>query len=166
MNSSARCRPFYLAAIFMASLLVLSISCRQNGEAAMNAVAAKELCTRLLTDYIETVKTLQPDKCAGWFTKDAVLIYPDMPELRGRDSLQELFAKGMPAMKVLEMTFTLIHWDVVGSKAYTFVTINELEQEGSQPPVRALARCGIVWQRQPDRSWQISHFLVNYLQAK
>ncbi len=165
MNRTSRCHPVFLAAVFMLSLLVFGIGCQQKGEVAMNAVAAKELCTRLLTDYIETVKTLQPDKCAGWFTKDAVLIYPDMPELMGRDSLQELFTKGMPAMKVLEMTFTLIHCDVVGSKAYTFVTINELEQEGSQPPVRALARCGIVWQRQADNSWQILHFLVNYLQA-
>jgi hypothetical protein len=64
------------------------------------------------------------------------------------------------------MTFTLIHCDVVGSKAYTFVTINELEQESGQAPVRALARCGIVWQRQPDQSWQILHFLVNYLKVQ
>ncbi len=166
MNSSSKCRPVFLCVSFIASLLIFSIGCQQKGEAPMDPIAAKELCTRLLTDYIETVKTLQPDKCAGWFTKDAVLIYPDMLELRGRDSLQELFAKGMPSMKVLEMTFTLIHCDVVGSKAYTFVTINELEQEGDQPPVHALARCGIVWQRQPDQSWQILHFLVNYLKVQ
>jgi len=88
-----------------------------------------------------------------------------MLELRSRDSIQAVFVKGFPGTKVLEMTFTLIHFDVVGSKAYTFVTINELEQEGGQPPVRALARCGVVWQRQADNSWQISHFLLNYLRV-
>jgi ketosteroid isomerase-like protein len=152
--------------VFCAVLLLIGCSgCQQKSEALMDPVAAKELCTRLLTDYIETVKTLQPDKCAGWFTKDAVLIYPDMSELRSRDSIQAFFVKGFPGMKVLEMTFTLIHCDVVGSKAYTFATINELEQEGGQPPVRALARLGVVWQRQPDKSWQISHCLLNYLKV-
>jgi ketosteroid isomerase-like protein len=153
--------------VFCAVLLLIScIGCQQKSEALMDPVAAKELCTRLLTDYVETVKTLQPEKCAGWFTKDAVLIYPDMPELRGRDSIQALFTKGFPGMRVLEMTFTLIHCDIVGSKAYMFFTINELEQEDGQQPVRALARLGGVWQRQPDKSWQISHALVNYLKIK
>jgi ketosteroid isomerase-like protein len=153
--------------VFCVGLLLIScIGCQQKGEALMDPVEAKELCTRLLTDYVETVKTLQPDKCASWFTKDAVLVYPDMPELKGRDSIQAVFAKGMPTMKVLEMTFNLIHCDVVGSKAYTFFTINELEQEDGQQPVRALARLGGVWQRQPDKSWQISHCLVNYLKVQ
>ena len=166
MNSSSRCRPVLILAIFIASLIVFSIGCQQKGEAPMDPVAAKELCTRLLTDYIETAKILEPNKVAAWFTKDAVLIYPDMAELRSRDSIQAFFLKAIPGVKVLEMTFTLIHCDVVGSKAYTFVTINELEQESGQAPVRALARCGIVWQRQPDQSWQILHFLLNYLQVK
>ena len=131
----------------------------------MDPVAAKELCTRLWTNYVETVKPLQPDKCASCFTKDAVLIYPDMPELRSRDSIQAFFVKAFPGTKVLDLTFTLTHCDVVGSKAYTFVTMNEVEQEGTQPPVHALARCGVVWERQPDNSWQVSHFLVSYVKV-
>jgi ketosteroid isomerase-like protein len=150
--------------VFCAALLLVGgIGCQQKGEAPMDQAAAKELCTRLLTEYVESIKTLDPNKCDVWFTKDAVLIYPDMPELKGRDIIRAFFVKGFPGMKVLEMTFTLIHFDVVGSKAYTFVTIDELEQEGAKPPVHALARCGVVWERQTDNSWQISHFLVNYL---
>jgi len=157
------CRPLYSIVILVASLIICFIGCQQKSEAPMDQAAAKELCARLWTEYVETVKTLDPNKCDVWFTKDAVLIYPDMPELKGRDNIRAFFVKGFPGMKVLEMTFTLIHFDVVGSKAYTFVTINELEQEGAKPPVHALARCGVVWERQADRSWQISHFLVNYL---
>jgi ketosteroid isomerase-like protein len=150
--------------LFCALLLLIGcIGCQQNNKALMDHATAQELCTRLWTDYVETVKTLEPDKCAGWFTKDAVLIYPDMPELKGRDSIRAFFIKGFPGMKVLEMTFTLIHFDVVNSKAYTFVTINELEQEGAKPPVHALARCGVVWEQQADSSWKISYFLVNYM---
>lgn len=149
--------------VFCALLLLIgNIGCQQNKKTLMDQAKAQELCTRLWTDYMETVKTLEPDKCAAWFTKDAVLIYPDMPELKGRDNIRAFFVKAFPGVKVLEMTFTLIHFDVVGSKTYTFVTINELEQEGAKPPVRALARCGVVWERQADNGWQISYFLVNY----
>jgi ketosteroid isomerase-like protein len=164
------CREANMKNLFFVVPLVLlfcfTLGCQQKGTAPIDPVAARELCTRLLTDYIETVKTLEPNKVAAWFAKDAVLIYPDMAELKSRDNIQAFFIKAFPGVKVLEMTFTLIHCDVVGSKAYTFFTINELEQAGGQPPVRALARCGIVWQRQADNSWQILHFLVNYLQAK
>lgn len=150
-------------AVFAVSLLIPYMACQQTSEGRMAPAAARELCTRLWTDYVETVKTLDPNEVAAWFTKDAVLIYPDTQELKGRDSLQAVFIKAFPGMKVLEMTFTLIHFDVVGSKAYTFVTIDELEQEGDKPAVHALARCGVVWERQADNSWKISHFLVNYL---
>lgn len=149
--------------VFVASLLIPCLACQRTSEGRMTPAAAKELCTRLWTDYIENVKTLAPDKVAAWFTKDAVLIYPDMQELRGRDNLQAFFSKGFPGTKVLEMTFKLVHFDVIGPKAYTFVTIDELEQAGAKPPVHALARCGVIWERQADNSWQISHFLVNYL---
>lgn len=149
--------------VCLASLLAGCIACQQRSERRMPPVAAKELCTRLWSDYIETAKTLDPRRVAAWFTKDAVLIYPDMQELRSRDSLQAFFIKAFPGTKVLEMTFALVHFDVIGPRAYTFVTINELEQEGTNPPVHALARCGVIWERQADNSWQISHFLVNYM---
>ena len=142
-------------------LLVACIGCQQNNNALMDHATAQKLCTRLWTDYIETAKTLEPNKVAAWFAKDAVLIYPDMAELKSRDGIQAFFVKAFPGVKVMEMTFTLIHFDVVGLKAYTFVTIDELEQEGAKPPVHALARCGVVWERQADNSWQISYFLVN-----
>jgi len=157
------CRPLYSIVMLIASLFVCCIGCQQKSETPMDQAAAKELCTRLWTDYIGTVKTLEPNKVAAWFAKDAVLIYPDMPELKGHGNIRAFFVKGFPGMKVLEMTFTLIHFDVVGSKAYTFATIDELEQEGDKPPVHALGRCGVVWERQADNSWQISYFLVNYL---
>jgi len=161
MKRRLECRPPYSIVMLITSLIICCISCQQKTETFMDQSTAKKLCTRLWTDYIETVKTVDLDKVAAWFAEDAVLIYPEMAELRGHDSIQAFFAKVFPGLKVLEMTFTLIHFDVIGSKAYTFVTINELEQEGDKPPVHALSRCGVVWERQADNSWQISYFLVN-----
>jgi len=163
MNGTSLSRPIVLLTVVTIALLVCCIGCQQKSQAPLDSAAAKELCTRLWTNYVDAVKPLQPDKCASWFTKDAVLIYPDMPALKTRDSIQAFFTKAFPGTKVLDMKFNLIHYDVVGSKAYTFLSIDELEQEGSQPPVHALARCGVVWEQQADNSWQISHFLVSYV---
>jgi uncharacterized protein (TIGR02246 family) len=154
--------PVYLIT-FMLSLLIGFLGCQKKSVAPMEPAAAKELCTRLWTDYIETVKTMDLNRIAAWFAKDAVLIYPEMAELRGHDTIQAFFRKALPGVKVLEMTFTLIHFDVVGPRAYTFVTIDELEQAGANLPAHALTRCGVVWERQNDGNWQISHFLLNYI---
>ena len=58
MNSTSMCRPLFLFGILMAPLLACSIGCQQKSEALMDPAAAKELCTRLWTDHVETVKTL------------------------------------------------------------------------------------------------------------
>jgi ketosteroid isomerase-like protein len=162
MRSVRMCRPVILFTIFLISLLIFGIGCQQRSDAIMDPAAAKELCTRLWTDYLESLKSVQPDKVAGCFTKDAVLIYPDMAELKTRDSIQAFVAKVISGVKYLELTFTLNHFDVVGSKAYTFVTLTERVEEGGQAQPTYQSRCGAIWQRQADSTWQISHYLINY----
>jgi uncharacterized protein (TIGR02246 family) len=120
-----------------------------------------ELCRRLWEDYLEAVRALQPEKIA--FAKDAVLIYPDMLELRGRDAIRAHLVKVFAGLKILEVGFKIERFEVVGARAYTFVTVDQLVQEGGAPPTRLRARCATVWEQQPDKSWQIAHFLVNYL---
>jgi uncharacterized protein (TIGR02246 family) len=154
--------PFYLIT-FTVSLFIGFLGCQKKSDMPMEPAAAKELCTRLWTDYIETVKTMDPNRIAAWFAKDAVLIYPEMAELRGHETIQAFFRKALPGVKVLEMTFILIHFDVVGPRVYTFATVDELEQASANPPAHALTRCGVVWERQTDGSWKISHFLLNYI---
>ena len=130
---------------------------------AADPVAARELCARLWRDYLETVKGSEPVKIASWFTKDAVLILPDMPVLSGRDAIQAHLLKALEGTKVSELAFTLDRFEVVGRRAFTFVSLDQLVQQGSGPPTRSQARCGVVWQRQADNTWQISYFLANYL---
>ena len=106
------------------------------------------------------LQALQPEKIA--FAKDAVLIYPNMLELRGRDAIQAHLAKAFAGLKILDVGFKIERVEVVGARAYTFVTVDEQIQEGAAPPARRHARCAIVWEQQPDKSWQIAYSLVNY----
>jgi len=133
-----------------------------TGSEAGDSVADKALCTRIWGEYLEAVRGLQPEKVAAWFTKDAVLIYPDIVELSGREAIRAHFVKVFPDVKIFELTFRLDRFEVVGSHAYTFATVNELVQEGSAPQARLHARCAVAWQQQPDMSWQIAYFIVNY----
>lgn len=160
MSRISPSRSASLPGVLMAMLLTWSPLCQQSSEAA-DAGPDKDLCRRLWEGHLEAVKALQPEKIA--FAKDAVLIYPDMPVLRGRDAIQAHLVKAFAGSKVLEVGFKIERCDVVGARAYTFVTVDELIQEGAAPPARRHERCAAAWEEQPDKSWQIAHFLVNYL---
>jgi uncharacterized protein (TIGR02246 family) len=140
-------------------LFVWSPVCLQSSEAA-DVGSGRELCRRLWESHLEAVKALQPEKVA--FAKDAVLIYPDTIELRGRDAIQAHLVEAFAGLRILEVGFKIERCEVVGERAYTFVTVDELIQEGAATPARRHARCATVWEQQPDKSWQIVHFLVNY----
>ena len=159
MSSILPCRPAFLRGVLVI-LLISSPVCHESIEAAQVG-SGKELSRRLWEGYLEAVMALQPEKIA--FAKDAVLVYPDTLELRGRDAIQAHLVKVFKHLKILEVSFKIERAEEVGARAYTFVTVDELIQEGAAPPTRRHARCAAVWEQQPDKSWQLAYFLVNYL---
>ncbi len=150
-------RALSLCAVVALALFGAS-SLAQTGEPK----AAKELSARLWTEYGETLKTADPVKIAGWFTKDAILIYPDTAELYGRDSIQAVITPAFKNIKFLRLSHKLNHVAIADDQLFTFATLDETYQRGNGPEVQSRARCGVVWQRQVDNTWLISHFLVNY----
>ena len=64
--------------------------CPQSSEAA-DTGSDQALCQRLWEDHLEAVMASQPRLIA--FAKDAVLTYPDMPPLRGREPIQAHLVK-------------------------------------------------------------------------
>jgi uncharacterized protein (TIGR02246 family) len=150
-----------LSAFLVAVALLFALSpVLQRRTAAADVASEQGLCRRLWEGHLEAVRSLQPEKVA--FTKDAVLVYPDRPELRGREAIQSHLVKVFAELKVLEQGFKIDRCEVVGEHAYTFATVEQLAQEGTAPPARRHARCAVLWEQQPDKSWQIAHFLVNY----
>src|SRR5687767_9152515 len=150
MSRIWRCRATSLLGVLLAMLLAWSPA-QRSGEAADTA-ADRELCKRLWEDHLEAVMAHQPTRIA--FTQDALVIYPDMLELRGRAETQAHLAKVFAARKVLKAGFKIERVEVVGARAYTFVLVDELVQEGAAAPARVLARHATVWEQQPDKSWQ------------
>jgi ketosteroid isomerase-like protein len=152
-------RPTHRLGLLMAMLLIWSPVCQRSSGAA-DAGSDRELCRRLWEDHLEAVTSRQPEKIP--FAHDAVLVYPDLPELRGREAIQAHLVRVFAGLKVLKAGFKIERSEVVGARAYTFVVVDELIQEGAAPPARRLARCAAVWEQQPDKSWQLAHLLVNY----
>lgn len=127
-----------------------------------DAPVGRAVCERVWTGYVETLKTVDPVKIAGWFTKDAVLIYPDKTELQGREAIQAAITPIFRDLKFHDLTLHLTHCAVAGNEAHSFATLDETFQKRSEPVEKSQARCGVVWRRQSDGTWQIAHFLVNY----
>ena len=159
-ETTARCPGRRLPILSAAVLMLLAFG--QRSEAADSA-ADEALCRRLWTQYLDVVKGVQPEKVAAWYTKDAVIIMPDAAELRGRDAIQAYLAKAYRGLKIFELTFRLERFEVAGARVYTFGTVTEVVQEGAAPQTKLQARCAAVWEQQPDKTWQIAHFLVNFL---
>ena len=161
--------------VLLVTLLAFTVPCLALGQAtpqkakplqqvrseASDPTADRILCMRVWTDYMEALKASDLVKIGDFFAKDAVLIYPDMPELRGREAIRSHFVK-FKGLKVLDATFILHHCGVAGDQLYTFITIDEAYVAGQQPQVKTQGRVGAVWSRQPDNTWQISHFLLNH----
>jgi ketosteroid isomerase-like protein len=160
MSRTSPFRSASLLCVLVAKLLVLSSVWPPSSEAA-DLESDRKLCARLWEGYLGAVMAGQPEKIA--FAKDAVLIYPDMSELRGGDAIQAHLVKVFASLKVLKVGFKIERFEVVGARAYTFVTVDETIQDGPAPSATRLARCAAVWEQQPDKSWQIAYFLVNYL---
>ncbi len=158
MSSISPSRLASLLGVLVATLFG-SLMCQQRSDAA-DVASDRDLCRRLWEGHLEAVKALQPEKIA--FTKDAVLVYPDRLELRGREAIQAHLVKAFSSLKVLEAGFKIERCEVVGGRAYMFVVVDESTQEGEAAPARRHARSATVWEEQPDKSWQIAHFLVNY----
>ena len=149
-----------LLGVLAAMLLVLSPLGQRSSQAG-DATTDQGLCTRMWEDHLEAVMAGHPERIG--FTKDAVVLYPDMAPLRGRDAIQAHLVKVFGGLKVVKAGFKIDRCEVVGTRVYTFAVVDETTQEGAAPPARRLARYGTVWEQQPDKSWQIAHSLVNYL---
>jgi ketosteroid isomerase-like protein len=156
----ARSRPASLFGMLGALLLILS-SLGQRSSQAGDATTDQGLCARMWEDHLEAVMAGQPQRIG--VAKDAVVLYPDMAPLRGREAIQAHLVKVFGGLKVVKAGFKVDRCEVVGPRVYTFAVVDETTQEGAAPPARRLARYATVWEQQPDKSWQIAHSLVNYL---
>lgn len=159
----SRISPFSasLLGVLVVALVIGSPVSQQSSEAADSPVSDRALCNGLWEDHLEAVKAGQPAKIA--FTHDAVLIYPDLAAIRGRDAIRAHLAKVIAGQRILDVGYKMERCEVVGARAYTFVIVDEQIQEGAAPPARRHARSATVWEQQPDKSWQIAYSLVNYL---
>jgi uncharacterized protein (TIGR02246 family) len=146
-----------------ATVLLLTCPFVQAESGAADPKTARDLSNRLWTEYVATLKKADAIKIAAWFTKDAVLLYPNEPELRGREAIEAHVVQAFQGVTFVGLTYGLDHVALVGDEAFTFVTFEETYQQGTGPQVRQQARCGVVWRRQPDNTWQIPYFLVNDL---
>ena len=103
---------------------------------------------------------------AAIYTLDAVLMNPNLPDVRGRQAIEANFRRAFSAVAIREMTLTPVEVRVCGSRAYELRTFTQVIERAGQTPAEDRGRAMLVWAREPDGRWRIRHALVNSSLAK
>ena len=163
-TSPSRSAPGF--ALLMPILLMGSVVGPQRSEAADTA-SDQALCRRLWEDHLEAVTASQPQLIA--FAKDAVVTYPDMPPLRGREAIQAHLVKMFAALKVVKTGFKMERSRSSATCLYVrHRRTRRLKKArlASDAASDARRRATVWEQATGQRTRQIAHLLVNYLKMQ
>src|SRR5262249_54459827 len=101
----------------------------------------------------------KPEVAAALYTEDAVLMAPELPEIRGRQAIAD-FLSHLPRIE----KFTWERHEVVGGNdlayswgAYTMVSY----APQARHPITEKGKYLEIWRKQPDGSWKISRDIYN-----
>jgi ketosteroid isomerase-like protein len=94
------------------------------------------------------------------FTSDATLMFPNSPDVVGRDSIGALMSRSWPAINPTKVRYATNEVTVLGdravSMAHYWVTL---------APVQDSGRYIFVWKHHPTDGWQVHRALANSLVA-
>lgn len=155
-------------AAFAALAALLQLACYSEagdastnaGSSAGDASAAQEI-TRQGERHNAAWRLSNADSVAAVFAPDAVLMFPDAPDVRGRDAIRQTLAGMFDSTKVESLDVHPDTIEVYGASAMEWGTYEEVVQPRGQPKVRFEGRYVLHWQRQPDGQWAIRRFTGN-----
>ena len=96
----------------------------------------------------------------GVFAADAVLMNPNNPDVRGRETIEARF-RGLKKGVIRTLEFTPVEVEVYGDRAYDLSVFFEVLEIPGKPTIEDRGRAMFVWQREPDGAWRIRRMLVN-----
>ena len=102
-----------------------------------------------------------PSALALVYTSDAVLMNPNVPDVRGRAEIEAHFHGAFAIIAIRQMTITPI--EVVGNDqdAWELSTFTQVVARPNLPPAEDRGRVLLIWRRERDGNWRIRYALVN-----
>jgi uncharacterized protein (TIGR02246 family) len=101
------------------------------------------------------------DSLISMFSDDAILLFPDTPEKRGKDAIREHLANAFGALTIQSLETQIDTIETFGDVAYEWGTYRERYTETGKPQTQEEGRYMLRWARQPDGAWRVTRFTGN-----
>lgn len=121
-----------------------------------------QLCNDLWQSYADLLKIGNPDSIMKKFTNDAIIVYPDIPDIIGKENVQKLLNRTFPNIKLQEFDFKIKQFCVTDSTVFSFINVKEKYLNSENIEYNSDARISTLWKLEADNNWRISLFQVSY----
>lgn len=151
--------------VFLIVLLLISIiSCTNNvdSNSVRNYNSDLQLCTDLWNSYADLLKIGDPDSIGEKFTDDAIIVYSDIPDIMGKENIQNLIKGIFPNTKMQKFDFSIKQFCVTDSTVFIFINVKEKYLNSENIEYNSDARISTLWKLESDGEWKINLFQVNY----
>lgn len=142
-------------------LLILCWGCTDSNDNKKSKKTAFELSQNLWQDYRTDLKQGNPIDIGQNFTNDARIVYPNSPEIAGRESIDQAIKAMFPRIKILEFKFIIEDCFVRDSLLFNYITVNEKYMIDGIENI-SFARISSLWKLNSENVWKVSLFHVNY----
>jgi len=142
-------------------MLIIFWGCTNSNDRKKSMNTAFELSQKLWQDYRTDLKQGNPIEIGQNFSNDARIVYPNSPEIAGRESIDRTLNEMFPKIKILEFKFNIEDCFVCDSLLFNYITVNEKHMIDSIENT-SIARISSLWKLNSDNVWQVSLFHVNY----
>lgn len=145
-------------------LLITLINCsnKVNHNNTRDNNSDFQLCTDLWQSYADLLKIGNPDSIGKKFTDDAIIVYPDIPDIIGKENVQKLIKGTFPNIKLQEFDFNIKQFCVTDSTVFSFINVKEKYLNSENIEYNSDARISTLWKLEADNNWRISLFQVSY----
>ncbi len=136
-----------------------------EGTPASGSEEARQEIARAWAEYREVLTRGDAEAFARAYTADAVLMEPNLEDIRGREALAAFAARGFAGMKIVEVENTTWELDLEGDTAHELGTFAETVATPDGTTTRHRGRYAAVWKKEADGRWRIHRLMVHPLPA-
>lgn len=157
-------KTIFIKTFLIVLLLIAQISC-SNKTKQSNVHSDNtdfQLCTELWQSYADLLKLGNPDSIGEKFTDDAIIVYSDMPDISGKENVQNLINGTFPSIKLQKFDFNIEQCLVTDSIVFSFISVKEKYTDSENLEYNSDARISTIWKLGYDDNWRISLFQISY----
>ena len=139
----------------------LSFGC--SASVSTDAATVRQVTQAALDDHAAAAVQKDVPRAAALFTADAVVMFPGMPDVRGRDSIAGLMRRAWPAMNPTVVRYQTDDVEVSGALAVTVARYWVTLAPPGQSAVQDSGRYMFLWMHSDSAGWRVARALPNSL---